>query len=540
MSDDERVPSFVEDVRVKFVEEKVCGLLQLPPQTWEKSAVSEGFQTLLKDFFGKESVIFFSSSLKGCLVASKEVSYGCSTASPITFISSFISNLACTLASQLFFLCGFLVLPCEVCCEFLLALHKVCVPLLANYKNHHMWPNLMSEDIIRHVERMCWKTSVLREQVIGKTVLPIPNVTDWMENSFFDLCLYAKYKSLAHTIETQVINWTSLIQKILKEDSSDLLSTGCNPGPVVELKFWASRKSNIQNIYHQLQSPIVQKMAKVLEMMDSSYHPTIKTLTGNVFDALQEAQDIDLHLQPLHKQLSQLENKGFLHFETSIPALFHTIFLIWTTCRSYQRPAHIVVLLQELCNVLIEQASEYLSADLLIRDEPEEGLQMVKRVIKIFRSFTDSYQTQREKLSSHVKHAPWDFPSELFGIMLEFQRIEKLEFGGLKGKLYSEHAAQMYKEFSDHCQVLKHSENSPLDLNSLYVFFFRRQIRQIFSPSFLWLQQLFREELENCIVHSNMVHTSGTLKWAKMLRERIQTPWEKIRLLVDMSAKIPY
>lgn len=71
--------------------------------------------------------------------------------------------------------------------------------------------------------------------------------------------------------------------------------------------------------------------------------------------ALQEAQDIDLHLQPLHAQLSQLEKGGFPHFETFIPALFHTLFLIWSTCQSYQRPARIVVLLQELCNLLIEQ-----------------------------------------------------------------------------------------------------------------------------------------------------------------------------------------
>ena len=142
-------------------------------------------------------------------------------------------------------------------------------------------------------------------------------------------------------------------------------------------------------------------MAKVLEMLDSSYYPTIKTLIGSVFDgeisqdlycavvctslikcqmhgimwlpkqiisdyvifkfeshfskALQEAQDIDLHLQPLHAQLSQLEKGGFPHFETFIPALFHTLFLIWSNCQSYQRPARIVVLLQELCNLLIEQ-----------------------------------------------------------------------------------------------------------------------------------------------------------------------------------------
>ena len=33
----------------------------------------------------------------------------------------------------------------------------------------------------------------------------------------------------------------------------------------------------------------------------------------------------------------------------------------------------------------------------------------------------------------------------------------------------------------------------------------------------------------------NMAQTSGSLKWAKMLRERIQTSWEKIKLLFEMS-----
>lgn len=55
---------------------------------------------------------------------------------------------------------------------------------------------------------------------------------------------------------------------------------------------------------------------------------------------------------------------------------------------------------------------------------------------------------------------------EFFEIMLHYKRIEKLEFGGTKGKLYSEHAAKMHKEFSDLCQALIHSKNCPLDLNS--------------------------------------------------------------------------
>ena len=158
--------------------------------------------------------------------------------------------------------------------------------------------------------------------------------------------------------------------------------------------------------------------------------------------------------------------------EAYIPALFHTLFLIWTNCRSYQRPARIVVLLQEFCNLFIKQVrvlechrrqkkralaasqsvpvtlsrqllatnwqilkpftlqgSAYLSADLLLREDPEESLQMVKRVIKVCSCFKESYQTQKERLADQVKHAPWDFPSAMIFSRFSqfFSRMLQLE-----------------------------------------------------------------------------------------------------------------
>uniref|UniRef100_A0A671UN02 Dynein axonemal heavy chain 11 n=1 Tax=Sparus aurata TaxID=8175 RepID=A0A671UN02_SPAAU len=462
MSDDESVPSFLDDVRVKFVEEKVCGLLRLHRQTWEKTAVNEEFQTLLKDFFEKD----YPSSYT-CL---KKTSY--------CIGSSFVIQISTSVLYGTTWVIHFV------------SLYKVCAPLLSNSKNHLMWPNLMSEDIIRHVESICSKTSVVQGQVLGKTVLPIPATTDWIENS------YKAFKmALAHAIETQVINWTNLIQKTLKEDSSDILLTGCNPGPDAELKFWASRQSNILSIYHQLQSPIVQKMAKVLEMLDSSYYPTIKTLIGGVFDALQEAQDIDLHLQPLHAQLSQLEKGGFPHFETFIPALFHTLFLIWSNCQSYQRPARIVVLLQELCNLLIEQVRILMKHLQLPDTEGEVGQPCETREIRFLFLYSG---VNGEVVFPFYKML---FLQDLFEIMLDFQRMEKLEFGGLKGKHYSENAAQMYREFSKHCQALKQTENSPLDLKSQVKLLINISIMTIVSHFFY----IFRPvggvgmEKENCM-----------------------------------------
>ncbi|KAM9852522.1 dynein axonemal heavy chain 11 [Aulostomus maculatus] len=610
MSDDETVPSFLEDVRVKFVEEKVCALLQLRRQSWETSSASLEFQKLLKDLLERDNILYFFSATKGCLVATKEPP-SCPLKKQIYILKKRNVQINSENYRKLL-LFGFLS-PSPLL-QLSSTVEQVCAPLLSNSLNHHVWPTLLSEDIIRNAECVCSKTKVVRGQVLGRSFLPVPTATDWIENVSSTSKMYKNIlydRTLAHAIETQIINWTNLIQKILKEDSSDLLMAGCNPGPDTELKFWASRKSNIQNIYDQLQSPIVQKMAKMLEMMDSSYHPAIKTLIGNVFEALQEAQDIDLHLQLLCAQLSQLEKSGLPHFETFLPSLFHLLFLIWTHCQHYQRPARIVVLLQELCNLFIEQACTYLSADLLLIEDPEESLEMVKTVIKVFRCFRENYQTQRERLANHAQHAPWDFPSamiftrfnqflnrvlqleDLFETMLNYKRMEKLEFGGLKGKRYSEQAAQMYIQFTSYCLLLKQSDNNPLDCNSedfeiaykefrlkivdfecrfasllclafkdcsglesaiklltiVGPFLERGQIRQIFGPNIPRLQQQFRHEMEKCkrlfksqlnqmenSLAKNMTQKSGALKWAKMLREHIQNPWEKMQFLLEIPA----
>lgn len=55
----------------------------------------------------------------------------------------------------------------------------------------------------------------------------------------------------------------------------------------------------------------------------------------------------------------------------------------------------------------------YLSGDLLLREDPEESLQMVEKVMKVFSIFKENYQALRERLANQVKHAPWDFPSDM-------------------------------------------------------------------------------------------------------------------------------
>lgn len=71
--------------------------------------------------------------------------------------------------------------------------------------------------------------------------------------------------------------------------------------------------------------------------------------------AVLEAEDIDLYLRPLRRLISSLEERSFPKVDTLLPALFHTLCLIWSHSQYYCTPQRMVVLLQEFCNLIIEK-----------------------------------------------------------------------------------------------------------------------------------------------------------------------------------------
>ncbi|RVE62582.1 hypothetical protein OJAV_G00158270 [Oryzias javanicus] len=506
---------------------------------WHGSAAAEEFQTALKRFFDKETLLFFSSSETGSLGVSNQAPSA--VKNNHIYIQKKINVPVNNENYRDILLYG--VLFSQPLLQLSNTVEKISVPLLTNKQNHHDWPSLMSEDLIRNVESVHSKTSIVQGWALGKIVLPIPTSADWIAHSYSQFEMDGSYgRALGHAIETHIINWSCLIQDVLKTDSPELLSF--NPGPKAELEFWSSRMNNLESIYHQLQSPIVEKMVKTLEILESSYHPAVKTLTDSV-------------------------SKG-----------------------------------KEVCNLFIKQGSAYLSDDLLLSEDLEESLHMVRGVMKVFSCFKKNYLSQRERLANQVQHTPWNFPfgmifsrfnqfsnrllqlENMLEIFLEYRNMEKLEFGGITGSHYSDCVAKMYKDFSNYCHELTHSTNNPLDINSqvfenqytefkkmvadmecrlsselclafqdctslesalklgmmIGSFLERSEIRQKCKPIFSQLQRYFREELENCkcLFESfqnqkksspikNMAHTSGALKWIKMLRQRIQMPWEYLR-----------
>jgi len=61
-----------------------------------------------------------------------------------------------------------------------------------------------------------------------------------------------------------------------------------------------------------------------------------------------------------------MEQFDFSELEKIIPAILHTVGLIWANSKYYCRAPRMIVLLQELCNMLIEMVSSQSTSHLRV------------------------------------------------------------------------------------------------------------------------------------------------------------------------------
>ncbi|XP_024836323.2 dynein axonemal heavy chain 9 isoform X6 [Bos taurus] len=309
------------------------------------------------------------------------------------------------------------------------------------------------------------------------------------EGSEIEATLDSTDKSIIYAIESAVIQWSHQIQLVLKRESSQPLLQGENPTPQVELEFWRTRCEDLEYIYNQLRMIKRRGMVGLLDKLQSSYFPAFQAMFRDIGAALTEARDIYTHLAPLRRHLEDLESLEFPDVKPRLRPLLHVVCLIWAMCESYRCPGRLTVLLQEICNLLVQQASVYLCPEDLLRGEVEESQRKLHVVVDTLSFFKQLFQDRRENLHSYFREnqevREWDFQSSLVFVRLDgflgrlgvvqdllkttsdFHKLEKLEFSGIRGSALSQQAQQMYTEFQEMYRVFSDSSYDCLDLQSV-------------------------------------------------------------------------
>ncbi|KAL3857821.1 hypothetical protein ACJMK2_012454, partial [Sinanodonta woodiana] len=601
------------DARVEFMADFVLKSMKLKPDRWLKMYNVDETKQMFMEFFDKPDLTTFVISQASAGVLSAAFTWSSNPkGKSCYFIKKSRDPVAKDANLRNVMLYGdFSGSPLDQLSAFV---DEILVPILSNERNHANWPSVVSKDVIQHILSLKGNVYVMSGLAKGKTLLPLPTGAERIHAILGDDSDDPPDRHFLHSVESVVIEWTHQIRDVLKQDSAQPLIDGLNPVPFVELEFWKNKASNLECIYDQLKKTKIKKMAELLERTKSSYFSAFKYIFRDVVEALKEAQDINMFLKPLRPHFDDFEQTEFVESIPLLAPVMHTICLIWANSDYYNTPGRIIVILQEICNMIINSATNYLEPGEIFKGEIEETIQKVKKANKVLKAFKATYDEHKGKIKKYFKPGcssrEWDFApvlvfarydnfmervetlEELMECVLEFMKLEKVEFGGIKGKVLSQQIIRIFEEFNEQYKAFTESHFDCLDLkdvkfiNQYKVFqarvmdldrrlativchafddcsdlesifklldimgslLERPVIRKDFEEKYPIVFEMMDKELDTTKeifdeymemkhvkgiipVHKNLPRVAGSLKWAQELRERIAIPMSSFKLL---------
>lgn len=605
------------DPRMEWFNERVSNLLHLKPEKWKKMVtVQEHVEQVMQflDSPAVESILFYTNS-KDEVVPTVKFPNQLKRKS----VYAIKVNGAVQVTEKLDQNVSIGDLPPDPLEYLSTLIEQVYLPLLSNSKNLESWPQVVATDVLRHFHRLHGSVEVMAGKVKGKTILPMPlagsaagdggstqeGAPVSAPGSPVPTQAVSAVGSHLHQVESAIMDWTHQIREVIKSNSDSPLNEGLNPGPMVEIDFWVAKANNLSCIYKQLNDARIQEFASLLKDSNSSYWPVFEQMVSDVAQALEQAQDISVYLSPLRNLVERLETLGdFNELNLVIQPLMHLLTLIWQNSKHYNTPQRLTVFLTELSNDVIEQAKNFVNPADLFQSEPEESSERLFQAIEAINFYKHCYEEARLTVSKAANAKPWALDQKLFfdrldqftarlnqlahlfSTIIEFNRLEKIEMGGIKGKALGVHLLQVFNEFVAAIQRFKTINYDILDLQTpafqedmvhfnniiddldrrlstilcqsfdncagIYSSFrlldtfagllTREGIQKNFEPKYQALLHMvlldfeqvfsiFTKFKENPPIFHNMAPVTGALTWTHRLRERCQQNMEKLLLI---------
>ena len=277
-------------------------------------------------------------------------------------------------------------------------------------------------------------------------------------------------KNRISLLEGAIITWTKQIRSVLKQDPEFQLKQGLHPTPDVEIEFWKNKAGNLNSISEQLHGPKIKRVLRALETSKSTYTSTFVRLSKEVFSARMEANDNTKYLRTLEVWFHSLNNEDdFPRTVELFKPMLHIILLIWKNSKHYNTPARLVVLMREICNSLILQATKYVSGEqiftMIESEEATQAVNMLKTTLHVCGTFKSTYFDYKNTANAECPGNPWKIQNnalfmrldsflerchdilDLTQTIVQFSKLAKIEVGGTKGKTLTASIKQIYEDF---------------------------------------------------------------------------------------------
>ena len=238
------------------------------------------------------------------------------------------------------------------------------------------------------------------QQVKGEVHLQIPNIIIDQPETVMD-----DYE-LVNQLEQSLEEWTSSVSAVVNQENRKRLR---GTGPLAEIEFWRERNATLSTIYEQINMPNVQKMLRVLELIEANMISTFKYHFSELTKLYIEAKDNVKFLTTLERHFKNIASGSFTTIADTLPSMMNAIRMVWIISRHYNTDERMVPLMELIAGEIAAKVGKEINIREILRYSPETALQLIEEAKMVLELWHSTYMNVRERIEASGTDHRWEF-----------------------------------------------------------------------------------------------------------------------------------
>lgn len=260
-------------------------------------------------------------------------------------------------------------------------------------------------DAMRHeykssLVKLSSQITTTMQQLRGESYLVIPDVEISTPES------HVNDNALIIILEQSVEEWCKSIAKIVEEESRRAPKRN---GPLGEIEFWRERYANLSMVCEQSNVPRVQKMLKVLDLVEANVLLTFKYHFSELTKLHIEAKDNVKFLTTLERHFKNLATGSFSVIADTLPSMMNAIRMVWIISRHYNTDERVVPLMERIALEIARKVSVSVDIHRILSENPVRTLQTIEQAKLVLAMWFSTYMSVRERIETSGTDHRWEF-----------------------------------------------------------------------------------------------------------------------------------
>lgn len=238
------------------------------------------------------------------------------------------------------------------------------------------------------------------QQIQGDIHLNIPDVVINKPEAHLD-----DYE-LINTLEQVLEEWSKSVANVVDQEARKAPK---RKGPLAEIEFWRERNATLSTIYEQINMPSVQKMIKLLELVEASMLLTFKYHFSELSKLYIEAKDNVKFLTTLERHFKNIASGSFTTIADTLPSMMNAIRMVWIISRHYNTDERMVPLMERIASEISDKVAAEINIHTILRKSPEHALHAIEEAKMVLELWHSTYMKVRERIEASGTDHRWEF-----------------------------------------------------------------------------------------------------------------------------------